>query len=278
MSHIVYYDVSKYQGDYVPVGPVCVRSSYGDTVDPKFAGIRARAKAKGFACLPYHYLTTATSPANQAQVVTSIVGKAQNIMVDVELHSGNLTNVVNFIDQWERINGGKVVLTYLPHWYWQGYMGSPSLSPLKARNSGLVSSNYTSYSDSGPGWNPYGGLTPVVWQYSTAGNLDHNAFKGSVADLEALWGAKTTPPVPPPVPTPNSPVFKHDLVYHTPQVYDDQAKIWQQQAKDKWGSAITPDGYYGKFSLGVCLSIQKLGHLVEDGVVGPKTWAYTFSR
>jgi hypothetical protein len=49
-----------------------------------------------------------------------------------------------------------------------------------------VSSLYTTYSDNGPGWASYGGVAPVVWQYTDT-PLDTNAFKGSVAELGDLW-------------------------------------------------------------------------------------------
>jgi hypothetical protein len=54
--------------------------------------------------------------------------------------------------------GGVCTLVYLPRWYWQGTLGSADLTPLAAAGLHLVSSNYTRYSDDGPGWEPYGGM------------------------------------------------------------------------------------------------------------------------
>src|SRR5262249_36503153 len=84
-------------------------------------------------------------------------------------------------------------LVYLPHWYWSRKtadrgLGSPSLQPLIDRKMQLVSSAYVAYTDAaaGTGWQPYGGMTPLVWQYTDRLQfngmlLDFNAFRGSFA-------------------------------------------------------------------------------------------------
>ena len=83
-------------------------------------------------------------------------------------------------------------LLYLPQWYWQ-QIGSPDLRPFGASGVHLVSSNYTSYSDNGPGWAPYGGVTPLVWQYTDAHaingfKVDHNAVKVPLSQFLSLIG------------------------------------------------------------------------------------------
>lgn len=59
-----------------------------------------------------------------------------------------------------RALGGICHTLYLPHWYWQ-VLGSPDLKPVTDLGMVLVSSDYTTYSDTGPGWQPYGGKTPT---------------------------------------------------------------------------------------------------------------------
>jgi hypothetical protein len=77
---------------------------------------------------------------------------------------------------------------YLPHWYWQE-MGEPDLTPLARAGLALCSSNYTGVG----GWLPYGGMTPVQWQYTANGSLngvtpvDWNRYQGSIQQLHALW-------------------------------------------------------------------------------------------
>jgi hypothetical protein len=89
-----------------------------------------------------------------------------------------------------RSQGGTVHLVYLPRWYWQA-LGSPDLTPLERAGLHVISSNYTTYSDSGPGWAGYGGVSPVIWQFTDAYHLngfdvDMNAYPGTVAELTAL--------------------------------------------------------------------------------------------
>jgi len=123
-------------------------------------------------------------------------------MIDLEPTTGSNPSVQDALDfaTRYRARGGLCTLVYLPHWYWAnpvgspaGGMGSPSLTPLAAAGLSLISSNYTGYSDTGPGWAPYGGVAPVIWQYTDAlpysgQSVDFNAFRGTVADLQALLG------------------------------------------------------------------------------------------
>ena len=91
-----------------------------------------------------------------------------------------------------RALGGVVHLCYLPHWWWVR-LGSPDLSPLTGAGLALISSNYPAggYSDTGPGWTAYGGVSPAAWQYSDAQlfngqRVDFNAYRGTVDQLWAL--------------------------------------------------------------------------------------------
>lgn len=184
---IFFHDVSKYQGAYRPDGPVIARCSYGTVPDPQFAGIRERSAAGGHPFLAYHYLTTGSSVKNQVDHVHQMVGDHQNLMIDFEAGSGHLGNFLGFADEYNsRADLGHIVLGYIPHWYWQ-QVGSPSLTGLTKRGCGLVSSSYGTYSDHGVGWNAYGGVSPVIWQFSDSHNIDTNAYRGTVAQLRALF-------------------------------------------------------------------------------------------
>jgi len=107
-----------------------------------------------------------------------------------------------------------VKLNYFPKWKW-GNLGSPSLAGLAQRGIGLVSSAYPNLTvasagqvyaadggDSGPGWSAYGGVTPLLWQFSDrvadgGQQVDMNAYRGTIQQLAAFLGATT--------PTPSSP-------------------------------------------------------------------------
>lgn len=101
-----------------------------------------------------------------------------------------------FITAYRKL-GGVCHDVYLPHWYWQ-VLGSPSLTGLAKMGVWLTSSQYTTYSHSGPGWAGYGGLVPQVWQYSDngPGGFDYNAFRGQAPAVGGavgeLWSLLTT--------------------------------------------------------------------------------------
>jgi len=52
-----------------------------------------------------------------------------------------------------------------------------------------VASNYTTYSDTGPGWAAYGGVSPIQWQFTDNLNgtgADGNAYKGTADQWWAM--------------------------------------------------------------------------------------------
>src|SRR5205814_54146 len=103
--------------------------------------------------------------------------------------SPSLADVLGFASAF-RAQGGITHLVYLPRWYWQA-LGSPDLTPLERAGLHLISSNYMIYSDTGPGWAGYGGVIPVIWQFTDAYPLngfsvDMNAYRGTVDQLRAL--------------------------------------------------------------------------------------------
>lgn len=117
-----------------------------------------------------------------------------------------------FVDAY-RAKGGIMYDAYLPHWYWE-LLGRPSLQGFIDRHMFLTSSSYTTYSDKGPGWEPYGGMHPQKWQYTDdgPGHQDWNAFKarsgsvtGAVAELRSLWHTGRREPAPKPA----GPPFRH---------------------------------------------------------------------
>jgi GH25 family lysozyme M1 (1,4-beta-N-acetylmuramidase) len=184
-------DVSKYPA-------LTTKATEGVTfVDSTYASYKAAAAKAGIPFLAYHFLKHGSISAQVAHVI-DVIGRGQPLMLDVETANdgtvATLTDVYSFADQYAAA-GGRVTLAYIPHWYWQNKWRGPSMSGLTTRRIGLISSNYTSYSDSGPGWAAYGGVTPVIWQYtSTYGtqNLDMNAFKGTQAQLAALFAGGLT--------------------------------------------------------------------------------------
>lgn len=156
-------------------------------VNPDYKGFQANARKWNTFFMGYHFLEHHNIQA-QANAAFKVVGNLVPLAVDVEPNLASrptLLDAEQFIDEYKSL-GGKIYLTYLPHWYWEA-MGSPALDGLKQRSQHLWTSDYprAGYSDDGPGWQGYGGMDVAVWQYSSTVNyggiqeVDFNAFRGT---------------------------------------------------------------------------------------------------
>lgn len=199
---ISYPDVSNHNGDMpLQAGTVAcfAKSSEGTGYrDPYYLHYKSEAQRVGALFGAYHFLRQGDG-AGQARFAYSIVGPGVPMMIDFEPEydqNGNpislpsLADAIAFRDTYRAL-GGLVRVNYLPRWYWAGHLGSPSLSYLA--DLALVSSDYEAYSDAGPGWAPYGGLTPAIWQWTdkqpySGQQVDFNAFRGTVDQFRVLLG------------------------------------------------------------------------------------------
>lgn len=167
--------------------------------DPQWPGFRDAARAAGLKLMGYHYFRTGNVQAQADTFVQHLGDKSIPAMIDFENGSGtSVRSIVEFIAAL-RDRGVTAKLLYLPRWYWQGTMGSTDLSPvglpLMSSSYGANRAGYTSAiypGDNDPGWNGYGGLDVAVFQFSERGrvagmDIDVNAFKGTEADLAALF-------------------------------------------------------------------------------------------
>lgn len=274
--------------DLHDVVALITKATEGTTyTDPTYATYRDRARAKGIPFAAYHWLHAYDVPG-QARHAFSVVGPDVPLMIDDEDTGDGLSiaRTLEFVREYRAL-GGRVVLEYLPHWFWQAH-GSPSLQPLIDAGLALVSSNYTTYSDNGPGWAPYGGMTPAIWQYTSslvldgAAKVDMNAFKGSVDELRTLFNGGGAPHMTPatiapgaPFPLPagnyfgdiNGPNASHGGYYASeqPTVAAIQVVV-----------GTTPDGIFGPATIAAVKTWQSAHGLNPDGEVGPLTWAAMF--
>jgi hypothetical protein len=188
---LFYPDISAFQQvmDLGGVHAVCIKATEGTYYqNPMRAAQAAKADAAGAFHFAYHFLTN-EDPAAQARFCFDVVGKNVPMMADVETETitgaqPTLAQNVEFVKSFRSL-GGTIHLNYLPRWYWESPWGSPDLAALKDLDLVLVSSDYSGYSTSA-GWQPYGGWTPTIWQYSSTVPLhgqkvDFNAFLGSGA-------------------------------------------------------------------------------------------------
>lgn len=206
---IFYADVASFQTGFpftgMPVAMVKATQSTNYT-NPDYTPAKSRAASAGAYFCAYHFLT-AGNGAGQANYAFSKVGKSTPLMLDWETTAGSNPTVQDakaFVTQYKAL-GGKVVLLYLPHWYWTN-LGSPSLSWFASEGMFLVTSDYMAYTDDGPGWTGYGGMSVKVWQFSSTRHVngyvvDLNAFKGTKAEFVTLVSGTPATPPPKPVPT-----------------------------------------------------------------------------
>lgn len=207
MTTIFYPDVSNWDlGRGLSIAPstvaVCCRSTFGvNFVDAAYLTYKRQASNRGAFFFAYHWLNHGNA-AGQASYFMDQCGDVP-VMIDAEDTPGNtgyngtltVTDIVTFANKVNSL-GGKCHLAYLPKWYWQN-MGSPSLKSLQDVGLNIVSSNYTTYSDGGPGWAPYyqGAPAPMVWQYTSsqpyggARICDFNAYKSSATTVTGALSA-----------------------------------------------------------------------------------------
>jgi len=187
---ISFPDISSYEaGLMIQSGTVAVIAKATEGTyyrDAQYANFKAQAAHVGAVFSAYHFLK-AGNGAGQADYCHAMVGSTP-VMLDVETEGTSKPTVADcaaFIARMHDL-GGRVWGAYFPQWYWQQVGGN-----LASLGVAIVSSNYTTYSDSGPGWAPYGGVSPTVWQYTDKQSyggqtIDFNAYKGTVAQLAAL--------------------------------------------------------------------------------------------
>jgi peptidoglycan hydrolase-like protein with peptidoglycan-binding domain len=270
---IFYPDVSDFQAGISFSGCVIAMvkaTENNNYTNPDYAAAKVRAANAGAYFCAYHFLH-AGNGAGQASYAYGRVGSGVPLMIDCEpTYNSNgtiasapqISDVVAFVNQFRAL-GGTVHLLYLPHWYWQGNLGQVSLAPVIGLGMLLVSSDYTAYSDTGPGWAAYGGMTPLIWQYTSTAtlngvsNVDMNAYQGSLADFQAQVssGAQTGA---------NPTLTEGDT---------GQAVKTLQTRLNVWGATLTVDGDFGAATLAAVKAFQTQQKLTVDGIVGPQTWS-----
>ena len=170
-------------------------------VDADYDGWRRQARQLGKLFCWYHFLSADSAPAQAAHTLAHVGDSALPGMLDVEPEGSyhpTLPQALTYVDA-AHAAGLNLRLVYLPHWYWLN-IGSPDLTPFAARGVHLVSSNYLGGSgtaaqtypgDQAAGWSPYGGLTPLIYQFTDRASdggqlLDYNAYRESTAQLAVI--------------------------------------------------------------------------------------------
>lgn len=169
--------------------------------DADYQGWRNQAAQLHKPFVWYHFLSGESATAQVQHTAANIGSSTLPGMLDAEpagSFSPTLAQILAYIDA-AHTAGLNLRLVYLPHWYWQ-QIGSPSLSGLAARGVSLISSQYPGGSgsagslypgDGAAGWQSYGGMTPLIYQFTNQASdggqtLDYNAFRGTTAQLVAV--------------------------------------------------------------------------------------------
>lgn len=197
-------DVSSYQGNvnWPQVRAegfdfAIVKCTQGNNyLSPYYTSQLNGARAAGLLVAVYHYIEAASSADAQADWFDRHCGdKSLPIIVDHEEGSGNEAQnwaVVCAL----RARGYRVVLNYMPEWYWQ-QIGSPAISfgPMwkswyPDMNQDYASAIYARCPASA--WSDYGGQPVALRQFTSsalvAGQvLDCSAFEGTRDELAALF-------------------------------------------------------------------------------------------
>lgn len=186
-------DISHFQGNISLAGAavVAAKATQGTGfTDPTYAANKAKAAAAGALFIAYHWLDGSDAAA-QARHAFSVVGPGVPLMIDDEQDRISVSHTLAFVEAYRNL-GGVVRLEYAPRSIWS-QSGQPDLRPLTNAGLLIVSANYPAagYSDNGPGWQSYGGITPTVWQFTDrhpfhGQNVDFNAFRGSLDEFRSL--------------------------------------------------------------------------------------------
>lgn len=277
---IRYPDIASYQAGISLKGipAVGIKATEGTSyINPDYLPALVRAGAALAFPFAYHFLAAGNGGA-QADFCYSKVGKLP-LMLDFEPVEGSrpsypaVADALAFIDEYRK-RGGLVYLLYLPKWYWSRKtsdhgLGSPSLQPFIDRKMALVSSAYGftyTDADTGAGWQPYGGIGPKVWQYTSSASLngfqvDFNAYRGTLTQFILL------------VTTGKDDNLMADPILSLHAVGDAVKKL--QTRLNVWGAnpKLVVDGVFGPATDAAVRAFQVAHKLVADGVVGPATWA-----
>jgi hypothetical protein len=169
---------------------------YGTTQDREWVRHRDESRRVGLPLIAYWYTGNLISPDENARLAELWVGdKSIPWMIDHEDASGDGAMYCATVEAFRR-RGLRVILGYVPNWYWAGAMGRsdlrcgpPLVNSRYSSASGTPGAIYTAAGgDNGNGWIDYGGMRTALWQFTNKGAMagkaiDVSAFRGTLAEL-----------------------------------------------------------------------------------------------
>ena len=179
-----------------------IKATEGTWTDPIFHSHLADARSTDMHVAAYVYVRGETSAEQHAQALhAQLQDTTIPIALDIEHNSGSNPDHWRAIRDAIEARGYRVVLTYIPEWYWLK-VGRPDLTGLPPLWSSRYPSTHAAYASvlydaaGRRGWQGYGGLPVVVWQFTdraaVAGQqIDANGFEGTEDQLRALFHGRT---------------------------------------------------------------------------------------
>lgn len=179
-----------------------IKATEGTWKDPVLHSHLKDTRSTDMHVAAYVYVRGETSAEQHAQALHDhLRDTTVPIALDIEHNSGRDPGHWRAIRDAIEARGYRVVLTYIPEWYWI-QVGRPDLTglpPLWSSRYPSTRSAYASvlYDGAGRrGWQGYGGLNVVVWQFTdraqVAGQkVDANVFEGTEKQLRALFHGDT---------------------------------------------------------------------------------------
>lgn len=183
---------------------VIIKATEGDSYrDPILHSHLADARSTDMQIAAYVYVrSTASAKAHADTLASHLNDTSIPTVLDIEDGAGADPKFWRDIRDEIEARGYRVILTYLPRWYWDK-VGQPDLTglpPLWTSRYPDMNSGYASeiYSRAGSkGWDGYGRLSVALWQFTSTADvagyqIDSNAFRGTESDLKKLFTGKNT--------------------------------------------------------------------------------------
>lgn len=170
--------------------------NYGTTRDREWVRHRNEARRVGLPLIAYWYTGDLISAGDNADLAKAWVGD-QSIpwMLDHENASGSLDHYRATVAAFQS-RGLRVILGYVPRWYWSGtgrkgalVPGPPLVNSAYRGGAGTPATIYKSHRASD--WDSYGGNSVIMLQFTNQAQMagrkiDCSAFRGDRAALLAL--------------------------------------------------------------------------------------------
>lgn len=176
--------------------------NYGTTRDREWVRHRDEARRVGLPLIAYWYVGNLISPEENARLAELWAGDDTiPWMIDHEDASGSLQRYCDTVAAF-RARGLRVILGYVPRWYWDSQgrgdlaCGPPLVNSRYSNATGSPASIYASMGgDTGNGWPDFGGQDVALWQFTNKGQMagrpiDVSAFRGTLEELQTMINGK----------------------------------------------------------------------------------------